>query len=76
MTNPGGSTLLFQLRLALNSETGERDRFESCTRDRFPGHFALSIGAKLNALEGLIDFVKRVLLLRKQTQRKIAIVCV
>src|SRR5216117_875110 len=43
-------------------------------RDWFSGHFALSVGPQLDALESLVNFVKRVLLLRKQTQRKIAVV--
>src|SRR5438094_6801666 len=43
-------------------------------RDRFPRHLALSVGPQLDPLERLVDFVKRILLLRKQTQRKIAIV--
>ena len=68
--------LLFQLRLAFDSETREWDRFQPCVRDWFARHFALSVGAQLDALEGLIDFVKRVLFLGKQTQREIAIVSV
>src|SRR4029450_5898695 len=42
----------------------------------FARHFADSIGAELNAFERLIDFIERVLFLRKQTQCKIAIVSI
>src|SRR5262249_42661766 len=61
-------------RLALDSETRERDRFESRARDWFPRHLAFFVRPQLDALEWLIDFVKRVVLLRKQTHRKITIV--
>jgi hypothetical protein len=60
--------------LAFDCETREWDCFKSRTGDWFARHFALSIGPQLDALERLVDFVKRVLFLRKQTQGKIAIV--
>jgi hypothetical protein len=66
--------LLFQLRLAFNSEAREWDGFQPCMRDWFARHLALSVGAQFNALERLIDFVKRILFLRKQAQREIAVV--
>ncbi len=45
-------------------------------RNRFARHLANAIGAKLDAFECLIDFVKCVLLLREQAERKITIVSV
>ena len=66
--------LLLELRLAFDGETGERNRLEARVRDRFARHLALAVGAELDALERLVDFVKRVLFLREQAEREIAIV--
>src|SRR5205807_9943327 len=45
-------------------------------RNLFARHFANTVGAELDPLERLIDLVKCVLFLRKQTEREIAIVSV
>src|SRR4030095_7939578 len=66
--------LLFELRLALNGKTRKRDRFETRARNWLPRHLADAVGADLNSFKRLIDFVKRVLFLGKQTQREIAVV--
>ena len=68
--------LFLELRLTFDREPRERDRFETCVRDRFARHFANSVSAELDPLQRLIDFVKGVLFLRKQTEREIAIVSV
>ena len=69
-------TLFLELRLTFNRETRERNGFEARTRNMFAGHLANSVGAELDALERLVDFVKRVLFLRKQAKCEIAIVCI
>src|SRR5438067_3518903 len=68
--------LLFELRLALDGEARERDRFEPRVRDWFARHLANAVGAELDPLQRLVDFIKRVLFLRKQAEREIAIVSV
>ena len=55
--------LLLELRLAFDGEARERDRFEAGVRDRLARHLADAVGAELDALERLVDFVKRVLFL-------------
>src|SRR4029077_16145385 len=71
----GGFALLFQLRLTLYGETGEGNRLETRARDWFTGHFALPICPNLDALQRLVDFIKRVLFLREETQLKTGIAC-
>ena len=63
LPNPRSLILFLELRLAFDRETRERNRLEPRVRDRFARHFANAVGAELDALERLIDFVKRVLFL-------------
>ena len=65
---------LIQFFLAGNGKSGERHGFESHFRNRFSGNFAHAVGAVFDALKSLVDLVESVLLLRKEVQRKIAIV--
>src|SRR4029450_1530732 len=44
------------------------------TRNWFARHLTNAVGADINSFKRLIDFVKRVLFLGKQTQREIAVV--
>src|SRR5207249_5500495 len=66
--------LLLELRLASDREPRKRDRFQTRVGDRFTRHLANSVSADLDSFQRLIDLVKRVLLLRKQAEREIAIV--
>ena len=66
--------LALDLRLAFDGETRERNRFQPLVVDRLAGHLADAVGAEFDALERLVDLVERVLFLRKQVQREIAVV--
>ena len=68
--------LLLELRLAFHGESRKRNRLQPRVRNRFARHFADAVGAELDALQRLVDFVKRVLFLRKKAERKIAIVSI
>src|ERR1043165_157418 len=76
MPNTGRLFLLRVLRLACSGEPRERDRFQTRVGNWFAGHFANAVGAELDPLQRLVDFVKGVLLLGKETKREIAIVSV
>ena len=68
------AVFLFDSALALDGETRERAGFEAGLRNVFAAHLADTVGALGEPLERFVDFEQRVLLLRKETEREIAVI--
>src|SRR3989442_1393017 len=65
---------LMLLDFAVERAAREGQRLEARMRDGFAAHFADAIRAVVNALEGFLDFVKCVLLLREEAEGEILVV--
>ena len=59
--------------LGFNGKARPRNRFQAGLGDLFAGQFANAVSLFLDALEGFLNFINRVLVRRKQAQCEIAV---
>ena len=68
------SAVFFEVRLAFHGVAGERKGLQSWLGNGFAGDFANSIFPIVDPFQRHVDFVERVLFLRKKTERKVPVV--